>query len=64
MKSLFFKKILWAVDVLEDLESQKNALSTAKALMLSTGAEVQPVFVLGTPYNEESATRIQDLEKV
>lgn len=63
MKSLFFKRILWAVDVLEDLETQKNALSTAKILMLTTGAEVQPVFVLGTPYNEESAKRIQELEK-
>jgi nucleotide-binding universal stress UspA family protein len=63
MNTIFFRKIVWAVDVLRDLDAQESALMTANAIATATGAEIRPVFVLGTPYSELAADAARELEK-
>nr|HMN69979.1 hypothetical protein [Bdellovibrionales bacterium] len=63
MKSMFFRKIVWAVDALEESENQKNVLYALGALTRPTQAAVEPVYIATTPYVRAKATPPADIEQ-
>jgi nucleotide-binding universal stress UspA family protein len=50
MKKQFFNRIIWAVDTLEPVEFQRNALFVIGALTRESDAQIYPVHVLSFPY--------------
>lgn len=63
MKSVFFGKIVWAVDVLESRGIQTHALSTLGALTRLTDARIEPVYVLSAPYSDSDSEMKKDFEE-
>lgn len=50
MKPLFFKKLIWSIDALESPEHHQKVQVLLKSLIAETGAVVQPVYILGSPF--------------
>lgn len=63
MKSKILKKIVWAVDVLEEPKSQKNILFALGAMARPTEASIEPVYVLSPPYAQANLEAPTDIEQ-
>lgn len=62
MKSIFFEKIIWPVDLQEDSKNQKEVLFALGAITRPTQARVEPVYILHPPYSQMGADFTVDLE--
>jgi nucleotide-binding universal stress UspA family protein len=62
MKSIFFSRVVWAIDVLESPEIQKHALFVLGALSRPTDAQIEPVYVLSAPYADPGSETKTDFE--
>jgi nucleotide-binding universal stress UspA family protein len=63
MKSIFFQKIIWPVDVLDDPKNQKEVMYSLGALTRPTEAKIEPVYVLGPPYAQVGADVSANIEQ-
>lgn len=62
MSNKNLKRLVWAVDVMDD-EDHKHALFLLGALTRSSGADVEPIFVLSPPYASFAAGNPPDFEQ-
>lgn len=63
MTTQSFKKIIWSVHILEDVDSHKNMLTLLRAVTQDTPARIEPVFILSPPYAQASGTPKTDYEQ-
>ena len=63
MTSPSLKKIIWSVNILEDVDSHKNMLTLLRAVTRETSARIEPVFILSAPYANPVGTPKSDYEQ-